>query len=142
MTDTIHPAAIEHLPVFITPPGQTDFLFSIVIVFMLAVILAIGNLYFQLHAVPERMSHRANQVQMEIVAVLALISLVTHNHLFWIAALLLAFIQFPDYSTPVNSIAWSLERLARKPRVRRDDPGEASSQAATAEGSAKEQRDA
>ena len=112
MADTIHPAAIEHLPVFITPPGQTDWLFTVVIVFLLAAVLIVGNLYFQLHAVPERMAHRGRKVQMEIVAVLALISLFTHNHIFWIAGLLLALIDLPDFSSPVSSIARSLEKLS------------------------------
>ena len=49
---------------------------------------------------------------MEIVAVLALISLFTHNHLFWIAGLLLAFIDLPDFKTPMSSIARSLEKLS------------------------------
>lgn len=112
MDDKLHPVAIEHLPFFITAPGQTDVLFNVMLVFMLAAILVVGNLYFQLHAFPERMAHRTNVVQMEIVAVLALISLFTHNHLFWIAGLLLALVRFPDFSTPMASIAGSLERIA------------------------------
>lgn len=108
----IHPAAIEHLPIFITAPGQTDILFYVVVVLVLTIVLVIGNLYFQLHALPERMAHRTNRVQMEIVAVLCLIALFTHNNLYWIAALLLAFVQVPDFSTPIMSIARSLEKLA------------------------------
>ena len=108
----LHPIAIEHLPVFITAPGQTDWLFNAVAMFLVVAVLAVGNLYFRLHALPERMSHRANVVQMEIVAVLALISLFTHNHIFWIIGLLLAFIRFPDFSTPMISIAQSLEKLS------------------------------
>ena len=73
----LHPIATEHLPMFITPPGQTDVLFNIMAIFIVIMILVIGNLYLRLHALPERMSHRANVVQMEIVAVLALISLFT-----------------------------------------------------------------
>ena len=108
----LHSVAIEHLPIFITPPGQTDVLFNVMAVFILAMVLVIGNLYLRLHALPERMSHRANVVQMEIVAVLALISLFTHNHIFWIIGLLLAFIRIPDFSTPMVSIAQSLEKLS------------------------------
>lgn len=138
MADQIHPAAIEHLPIFITAPGQTDILFNIVVIFLLVVILAVGNLYFQLHAIPERMAHRTNQVQMEIVAVLALISLFTHNHLFWIAALLLAFIRFPDFSTPMESIALSLEKLAGRNSAQQEEPKAASSEAPSTDGGAKE----
>jgi hypothetical protein len=107
-----HPAATGHLPAFITGPGQSDVLFVAVVVLVLVIVLTIGNLYLRLHALPERMAHGANKVQFQIVAVLALIALFTHNHLFWIAALLLAFVQFPDFSTPMTSIARSLERLA------------------------------
>lgn len=122
MEQSAHPAAIEHLPIFVTPPGQTDYLFIVVVVFLLAAVLAVGNLYFQLHALPERRAHRTNKVQMEIVAVLALISLFTHNHLFWIAGLLLAFIQIPDFSTPLYSIAQSLGKLSGRKAETTGDP--------------------
>lgn len=112
LPDAVHPAAIEHLPAFITAPGETDYLFVMVVGFLLLTVLIVGNLYFQLHALPERRAHRTNKVQMEIVAVLALISLFTHNHVFWIVALLLAFVQIPDYASPLNSIARSLGRLS------------------------------
>ncbi len=117
MADATHPAAIEHLPPFVTAPGQTDYLMVGVIIFLIAFVLILGNLYFQLHAVPERMAHRTSKVQMEIVAVLALISLFTHNHLFWIAGLLLAFLHIPDFSTPLYSIADSLAKLSGRPPV-------------------------
>jgi heme/copper-type cytochrome/quinol oxidase subunit 4 len=110
----MHPVAAEYLPFFITAPGQSDVLFNGMAIFMLAIILVVGNLYFQLHAIPERMAHRTNVVQMQLVAVLALISLFTHNHLFWIAGLLLALVRIPDFSTPMASIAGSLERLAEQ----------------------------
>jgi hypothetical protein len=112
MTESPNPLAAHHLPFFITAPGQTDVLFNVMFVLLLAIVLAIGNVYFQLHALPEKMAHRTNHVQMQIVAVLSLLALFTHNHLFWIGALLLALLQLPDFSTPINSIAQSLERLA------------------------------
>jgi hypothetical protein len=119
---SVHPAAIDHIPGFIVQPGQTDYLFVGVAIFLLVIVLIIGNLYFQLHAVPERMAHRTSKVQMEIVAVLALISLFTHNHLFWIAGLLLAFVQIPDFSTPLYSIAQSLGKLSGRDRETTGDP--------------------
>ncbi|MDC7741203.1 MULTISPECIES: hypothetical protein [Rhizobium] len=123
MTDAaVNPAAIEHLPVFISQPGQTDYLFVAVIIFLVVAVLAVGNLYFQLHAVPERMAHRTSKVQMEVVAVLALISLFTHNHLFWIAGLLLAFVQIPDFSSPLYSIAQSLGKLSGRDAATTGDP--------------------
>ncbi|UXN59130.1 hypothetical protein [Phyllobacterium zundukense] len=121
MDDTLHPAAIEHLPGFITAPGQSDWLFTVVVVIFLAAVLMIGNVYFQIHALPERMAHRTKKVQMEIVAVLALISLVTHNHIFWIAGLLLALIDLPDFSTPMTSIAQSLEKLSGRAPALQDE---------------------
>jgi hypothetical protein len=33
-------------------------------------------------------------------------------HIFWIAGLLLALIDFPDFSTPLNRIAGSTEKIA------------------------------
>ena len=115
MAVTGMPQPVANLPIFITSPGDTDWLLIVVAIFLVAMILMVGNLYFQLHALPERMSHRANKLQLEIVAVLALISLFTHNHLFWIAGLLLAMVTFPDFSTPLNSISESLRRLSGRP---------------------------
>ncbi|MDS7594309.1 hypothetical protein [Agrobacterium tumefaciens] len=122
MAQGTHPSAIDHIPAFITEPGHTDYLFVGVVIFVILAILIVGNLYFQLHAVPERLAHRTSKVQMEVVAVLALISLFTHNHLFWIAGLLLAFVQIPDFSTPLYSIAESLGKLSgREVHMELDD---------------------
>jgi hypothetical protein len=81
-------------------------------IFILAAVVGIGVLYFKLHSLPEQMAHRGQKVQFEIVAVLGLLSLFTHNHLFWIAGLLLALIPLPDFSTPLTSMAQSLGRMA------------------------------
>jgi hypothetical protein len=102
MADSMHSAAVDHLPIFITAPGDTDILFNVMVVFVLLLILLVGVLYLRLHALPEHMAHGASKVQLQLVAVLSLIALFTHNHLFWIAALLLALIEFPDFSTPVR----------------------------------------
>jgi hypothetical protein len=75
-------------------------------------VVGIGVFYFKLHSLPEQMAHRGQKVQFEIVAVLGLLSLFTHNHLFWIAGLLLAFVPLPDFSTPLTSMAQSLGKLA------------------------------
>src|SRR5262249_21866317 len=73
-------------------------------------VLVVGILYFRLHALPERFAHQ--KVQFEIVCVLALISLFTHMHIFWIAGLLLALVDLPDFGTPLNRIAGSAEKMA------------------------------
>ena len=118
MTDVLHPLAPHHLPAFIAGPGETDVLLNAMIVLIIGAVLMVGNLYLKLHSLPERMAHRANRVQMELVAVLCLLALFTHQHLFWIAALLLAMIQFPDFSTPLNRIADSLEVRDGQPGMR------------------------
>lgn len=108
-----HPAAIDHLPFFITAPGQTDTLFNVVVVFLLFMIFLTGVLYLRLHALPEQLAHRGSKVQLQLVAVLGLIALLTHNQLFWIAALLLAMTDLPDFISPISSMAQSLSVMAR-----------------------------
>jgi|SRR5579872_1602183 hypothetical protein len=117
MSESPNPLAPEHLPWFITAPGQTDGLFVAMIIFLIVVLLLIGVLYFKLHALPEHIAAGTNKVQMEIVAVLAVIALFTHEHIFWIAGLLLALIQLPDFSTPINAMSQSLQRMARGRRA-------------------------
>lgn len=113
MSDTTSTGVPAHLPGFITPPGETDTLLVVVTIVIVLSVFAIGVVYFKLHALPERMSHGNTRGQYQLVAILALIALFTHNNLFWIAALLLAAIQPPDFLTPITSIASSLRRLAR-----------------------------
>ncbi|MFB1486330.1 MULTISPECIES: hypothetical protein [unclassified Thiocapsa] len=115
MAEPIHPAAIHHLPPFVTAPGQTDVLLVAMAIFLLIAVVGIGIFYFKLHALPEQMAHRGQKIQFEIVAVLALLALFTHNHAFWIAGLLLALVPLPDFTTPLSSIATSLERIAGRP---------------------------
>jgi hypothetical protein len=109
---TLHSAATDHLPFFITAAGQTDGLFNAMIVFLIIVVFAVGLFYLRLHALPEHLAHGASKGQMQLVGVLALLALFTHNHIFWIAALLIALVKFPDFSSPLASMAQSLERLA------------------------------
>jgi hypothetical protein len=112
-----NPAAPHHLPIFITEPGQPDMLFNVMAIFLVVAVLLVAVFYFKLHSLPERIAHKGQKIQFEIVAVLGLISLFTHNHFFWIAGLLLAFIPIPDFSTPLERMADSLGRMAgwRKP---------------------------
>jgi hypothetical protein len=120
MTKAIHPEATHHLPFFITPPGETDILMNVMIVFLALIVFLIGILYLRLHALPEHMAHKTQKIQYEVVAVLALISLFTHNHLYWILGLLLALVQIPDFSTPLTRMADSLAKIAgmkRPPRT-------------------------
>ena len=43
---------------------------------------------------------------------LGLIALFTHMHIFWVAGLLLAMIDLPDFGTPLDQIAGSAEKIA------------------------------
>jgi hypothetical protein len=108
----LHPKAVEHLPMFITAPGNTDVLMVVTAVFLAVGVVAFGVLYFRLHSLPEHIAHKSQKVQMEIVAVLGLISLFTHEHIFWIAGLILAFIDIPDFGTPLHRIAGGVEKIA------------------------------
>jgi hypothetical protein len=117
MTDAMHPLAAHHLPPFIASPGETDVLLVATGIILVFAVIGIGVLYFKLHALPEHMAHRGQKIQFEIVAVLCLIALFTHNHAFWIAGLLLAIIPLPDFTSPLTSMAQSLGRMAG-----RDEP--------------------
>ena len=111
-SDTIHPVAVEHLPFFITPPGETDVLMVVLAFILLFSVLGFGVFYFRLHSLPEHIAHKNKKIQAELVALLCLVSLFTHMHSFWIIALVLAFIELPDFGGPLNRIAGSTEKLA------------------------------
>jgi hypothetical protein len=115
LSEPLHPAAPHHLPSFITAPGDTDVLMIVVGIILLVAILFIGNLYLKIHSLPERMAHKSQKLQFEIVAVLCLLALFTHNHLFWVIALLLALVDLPDFSTPLRSIAGSVRKISGLP---------------------------
>jgi len=112
MASTAHPAASHHLPGFVTAPGETDVLMVVMGVVLLLAILGFGILFFHLHSLPERIAHKSQKLQFEIVAVLGLISLFTHMHIFWVIGLVLALVEFPDFGTPLRRIASSTEKLA------------------------------
>jgi hypothetical protein len=112
LTDKLHPAAPHHLPPFITAPGETDIWMVAMGLVLIAAVLMVGNIFFKLHSLPERMAHKSQKLQFEVVAVLCLLALFTHIHLFWVAALILALIEIPDFSTPLRSIAGSVEKIA------------------------------
>jgi hypothetical protein len=102
----------HHLPFYVVKPGETDVLMIVMGIFLIFAVLGVGVLYLRLHSLPEQMAHKGQKLQFEIVAVLGLISLFTHQHIYWIAWLLLALIDLPDFSTPLARIAGSVERIA------------------------------
>jgi hypothetical protein len=84
-------------------------------IFLVIVLLTVGVLFLRLHTLPERMAHSSQKLQFEIVAVLGLLALFTHIHLFWVAGLILALIDIPDWGTPLRRIAGSVEKIAGLP---------------------------
>jgi NADH:ubiquinone oxidoreductase subunit 5 (subunit L)/multisubunit Na+/H+ antiporter MnhA subunit len=112
MNGSLHQAAPHHLPAFISAPGEVDVLMVVMAVFLLIAVLAIGLLFLRLHTMPERMAHKSHKLQFEIVAVLGLLALFTHMHIFWVAGLLLALIDIPDFGSPLRRIAGSVEKIA------------------------------
>ncbi len=113
---TPHNLATEQLPMFISGPGETDAFFIAVVVIVILAIMVVGALYFTLHALPEKMARKSNSNQILLISVMCLVALFTHNNYFFIGALLLAAVRLPDWSTPLVSIANSLEDQAKKVR--------------------------
>src|ERR1700754_2127817 len=112
MDKTLHPAATQHLPAFITAPGETDVLMGVTAFILLGSVVAFGVLFLTLHTLPERMAHKSHKLQFEIVAVLGLLALFTHMHIFWVAGLLLALIDFPDIGGWLGKVLGSVEEIA------------------------------
>ena len=133
MTDQLHPMTPHHLPFYIAKPGETDVLMIVMGIFLILAVLGVGNLYLRLHSLPERMAHKSQKLQFELVAVLGLISLFTHIHIFWIAGLLLALIDLPDFSTPLTRIAGSVEKIADNESPPAEPPAEEAAVAQAAE---------
>ena len=125
---SLHPVATQHLPMFITAPGHTDVLMVMMAIFLALAVVGFGVLFLRLHTLPERVAHKGHKIQFEIVAILGLIALFTHMHIFWVAGLLLAFIDIPDFGGFLGRIAGSVEKIAGvKPGAGADDvpdPGE------------------
>ena len=112
LSEQVHPMAPHHLPFYLAPGSGTDVLMVVMGIFLVAALIWVGTLYLRLHSLPERMAHKSEKLQFEIVAILGLLALFTHIHLFWVAGLLLAMIDIPDFGTPLRSIAGSVEKIA------------------------------
>ena len=112
MADSLNPAAPHHLPIFITAPGNTDVLMVVTGIILLLSVVAFGVLFLRLHSLPERMAHKSQKIQFEVVAVLCLLALFTHIHAFWVAALLLALVDIPDVGSFLGRIAGSVDKIA------------------------------
>lgn len=111
MSDNKHPMAPEQLPFYFAGPDGTDSLFTNMTFLTIAVIVLLGVFYFTLHSLPERMAHKRSTTQLQLISILCILALFTHNNIFWVAALVLAAFRPPDFATPLNSIAESLQKL-------------------------------
>jgi hypothetical protein len=139
MAEQVHPTAVHHLPVFITAPGDTDILMAVMAIFLALSVFGFGVLFLRLHTLPERVAHKAHKVQFEIVAILGLLALFTHTHIFWVAGLLLAFIDIPNFGGVLGRIAGSVEKIAGlKPGTGADDVPDDASTASTRAAAAKD----
>ena len=114
----LHPIAPHSMPPFITAPGTTDVLLVCMAIVLVGAVMGAGVFFFWLHSLPERMVHNSTKVHFDIVAVLGLLSLFTHVHLFWVAALLIALVKLPEWSIPdfpslLGRIAAAIEGRSR-----------------------------
>ena len=111
MSGDLHPLAPHTLPPFVGAADGSDPLFSAIIFIVVIAVLGIGVFYLKLHAIPEQLAHKHSNTQSQLIMVLALLALFTHNNIFWVAALILALLKLPDFLTPINSISESLKKL-------------------------------
>lgn len=113
MASELHnPLAPAHVPGYLANADGSDPLFVVVAVCTIALIIGIGALYLTLHSLPERMAHNGNHTQFQLIGILAVLALFTHNNLFWVVAILIAAFRMPDFLTPLRSIAQSLRAMA------------------------------
>jgi len=112
MAEHAHELAPHHLPPFLPSADGSDWLMTLMLGVLIVGAILAGVFYLHLHSIPERLAHKHGRMQFELVAVLGLLALFTHNNIFWVAALILAFIKLPDFWTPLESMAHSLSRLA------------------------------
>ena len=103
----------EHIPGYLAG-ATSDPLMTIVAIFLIVSVLMAGVLYFKLHAVPEQIAHGKNHAQMQLIGILTLLALFTHNNIFWVAALVMAVVEVPNFMDPLRSIANSLDIIAKR----------------------------
>lgn len=122
MVAEMHPEAIGHPPAYFAEPGSPDTVMWIIGAVLVLSVLGMGLLFLRLHTLPERIAHKRQKLQFEIVAVLGLLALFTHIHWFWIAGLILALVDLPDFTGLFRRIAGSLDDIASNTAVLGDNP--------------------
>jgi hypothetical protein len=71
LNEQIHPMGSHHLPFYLAPGSGTDVLMVVMGIFLVASLIWAGTLYLRLHSLPERMAHKSEKLQFEIVAIAA-----------------------------------------------------------------------
>jgi len=122
MIEMQHPPSPTHLPWFITEPGQTDTLMVFTGLFLLLFIVAMGTLIFRIVYLPEQMVAKEEKAKYEVVAVLCVLAMFSPGHLFWIAALLLAMTDIPEFTPVFQRIAGAVRRIAQSPKKKEETP--------------------
>lgn len=125
LSTTLHPMAPHYIPGFLPDSAGHDPLMTAMSVGLVVAFLGIGTLYFRLHSLPEHMAHGSSPSQLQVVSILALLALFTHNNIFWVAALLLAAIKLPDLLGPLERIASAVEQITGKdqePQLAQGEP--------------------
>lgn len=112
MINSQTPPSHARLPWFIAAPGETDVLLIAMGVFLILFVFMFGIVMLRLHHLPEHIAQKERKVQYQLIAVLGLLAMFTHENLFWIAGLLLAMIDLPDFAGLFSRIAGSVERIA------------------------------
>lgn len=113
----------EHIPGYLAG-ADSDPLMIVMAVILIVIILIAGVFYFKLHAVPEHIAHGKNHTQIQLITILTILALFTHNNIFWVAALVLAVVELPDFLTPLKSIAKSLATIAQNKEQKTQEKAE------------------
>lgn len=108
----LHPLAPHYIPGWMPDATGADPFMTGMIIFVVVAVLGLGLFYLRLHALPEQWAHGTGASQLQIVSVLTLLALFTHNNMFWILALLIAGLNIPDFLSPLQSIARSIKRIS------------------------------
>ena len=103
----------EHIPGFLAGADSDPLMTAMAVILVVSILIG-GVLYFKLHAVPEHIAHGKNHTQIQLIAILTILALFTHINAFWVVALILAVVELPDFLTPLQSIASSLQTIAKR----------------------------
>ena len=122
MGSSLSPEALERLPFWVTAPGDTDGFLIVVGLFLVAVLLGFGALYFTIQAIPDKMAAGAHKVQMQLVGILGLISLFTMNNAFWIAAILVAAVPLHEILPLRTAVEGAASDELEEPESKMEEP--------------------